>query len=117
MKSFSIYYFLTLLFYLVEISLFSFLYTSWQYDVFWLNITVRSILVIIFAIIIRKLIFNKTKHFYLKFFVLVLLNPLLSSLILKLFTLFLLSIEILLLKFVADLITSLFIFRILKKVS
>lgn len=117
MKSFLTYYLLTLLFYLVEISIFSFLYASWQYDVFWLNITVRSILVIIFSIIIRKLVFDKTKYFYLKFFVLVLLNPLLSSLLLKLFTLLLLSIEVLLLKFVADLITSVFIFCILKKVS
>ena len=117
MKSFFVYYFLTLLFYLVEISLFAIFYVSWRYDIFWLNITLRSFLVIIFSIIVRKLIFTTTRHFYLKFFILVLFNPLLSSALLKLFTLSLLSIEVLVLKFVADLVNSILIFLILKKIS
>lgn len=117
MKSFFVYYFLTLLFYLVEISLFSIFYISWRYDIFWLNITLRSLLVIIFSILIRNLIFTTIRHFYLKFFILVLFNPLLSSTILKLFTLPLLSINVLVLKFFADLITSILIFLILKKIS
>ena len=117
MKSFFVYYFLTLLFYLVEISLFAIFYVSWRYDIFWLNITLRSFLVIIFSIIVRNLIFTTTRHFYLKFFILALFNPLLSSALLKLFTLSLLSIEVLVLKFVADLVNSILIFLILKKIS
>ena len=117
MKSFLIYYILTLAFYLVEIITFVYLYSSWQYDVFWLNLTLRLILVLIFSIVISNLIFATTKYFYVKFSVLVLCNPFLSSVLLKLFLLSLLSINVLILKFVADLITSIFIFYVLKKIA
>ena len=117
MKSFFTYYFLTLVFYLVEITIFALLFNSWKFDIFWLNIMLRSVLAIIFSIFVRNLIFTKTTFFYAKIFVLILLNPFLSSLLLKLLIVFSLPIEVLLVKFLSDLLTSILIFFILKKIS
>ena len=117
MRAFLTYYLLTLAFYLVEIAVFASLYASWNYDVFWLNIAIRLFLILIFSIIVRNLIFTGTKYFYIKFSVLVLLNPLMSSSLLKILTIFFLPTGIIVLKILTDLITSLLMFFVLRKIS
>ena len=117
MKDFLIYYSLVLTFYIIEIIFFSIAYESWEHDVFWLNMGIRSVLVFIFSILVKNIIFQKTEYFYIKFSVLVVLNPLLSSLILKLFTVIYPLIAIIVLKFLADLICSFIVFFAMKKLS
>ena len=115
MKDLLNYYLLTFAFYLIEILLFTNIYAVWKHDIFWLNILIRFTLALVFSIIVRNIIFNGVNHFYLKYFVLVLFNPLLSSSLLKLSTIFFPMLGVVILKILTDLISSLFIFFTLKK--
>lgn len=115
MKDLLNYYLLTFVFYLVEILLFTKIYSVWKYDIFWLNVLIRFTLALVFSIIVRRVIFKGVRYFYLKFFVLVLFNPLLSSSLLKLSTIFFPMLGVVILKILTDLISSLFIFFTLKK--
>lgn len=115
MKKIFIYYLINLLFYIVEIVSFTILYSIWIYDVFWLNLSIRGFLSIFFSIVTKKLIFKDSKNFYTKFFLIVMLNPLASSSILKIFIGLFGQTEIWILKIIGDLIVSLIGFLILIK--
>lgn len=110
-----IYYLINLLFYIVEIVSFTFLYSIWVYDVFWLNLGLRGFISIFFSIVAKKIIFKDSKNFYKKFFLIVMLNPLASSSILKIFIGLFDQTEIWILKIIGDLIVSLIGFLILIK--
>jgi len=117
MKHMLSYYLLTLGFYLIEVFVFSMAYDGWEFDVFWLNMAIRVVLASFFAIIVRSVIFSETRHFYLKFFVLILFSPLLSSLLLKLLTTIYPLIGVIYFKILSDLITSFLVFLSLKKIA
>ena len=108
---------LTLVFYLAEIITFISVYETWKYDIFWLNIIIRAVLVFFFAIAVRNIIFKGSKNFYIKFLGLIILNPLISSLSLKMLSIGYPLIEILILKILADLISSVLVFLTLKKIA
>lgn len=114
-KDIFIYYLINLVFYMVEIVSFTFLYSIWPYDIFWLNSFIRGFLSIFFSIIARRIIFKDSKSFYAKFFFLVLLSPIASSTVLKIFIELFNQIEIWMLKIMGDIIISIISFFILKK--
>lgn len=114
-KDIFIYYLIILVFYIVEIVSFSFLYLTWPYDVFWLNAFIRGFLSIFFSIIAKKIIFKDSKHFYTKFFFLVLLSPIASSTILIIFIELFDQVEIWMLKIMGDIVISIISFFILRK--
>lgn len=114
-KDIFIYYLIILVFYIVEIVSFSFLYLTWSYDVFWLNASIRGFLSIFFSIIAKKIIFKDSKHFYTKFFFLVLLSPIASSTILIIFIELFDQVEIWMLKIMGDIVVSIISFFILRK--
>lgn len=109
------YYSLNLVFYLIEIFLFKHFYLDWSYDIFWLNTGLRAFLSIFFSILVRKIIFRESKNFYSKIFLIVLLNPIASSLLLKILIGLNPLIEIWILKIIGDIFISLIAFIILKK--
>lgn len=111
------YYFITIIFYIIELLVFSFTINLWLSDLFWLNLIIRFIIVIFFTIFIRKIIFYEAENFYRKIFILLALNPLIASLFLKLFITALGGISILFIKFLADVVNSLLFYLILKKVT
>ncbi len=115
MKDVVIYYAINLFFYIFEIALFILIYSNWPYDIFWLNAGIRGFLSIFFSIVIRKIIFKNVKNFYIKFFLIVVLNPLASSAMLIIFIGLFNQIEIWILKIMGDLIISFVSFLILKK--
>tara|TARA_B100000768_G_C11058144_1_gene281245 strand:- start:248 stop:601 length:354 start_codon:yes stop_codon:yes gene_type:complete len=111
------YYLLTLIFYIFEIIIFKFLLNIWIIDIFWLNISIRVVLVSFFSITIRSLLFKESKNFYMKFLILVTINPFISSLFLKILVLFNGDLEVIINKIIADLFTSLIMFFLLKKIA
>ncbi len=117
MNNFIKYYSITLVFYLLEIIIFQTAINSWIYDIFWLNMLIRTVLVFFFSIIIKNMIFIDSKFFYAKFLVLILISPIAASSLLKLLTILYPMTLIIALKFVSDLISSLVLFFILKKVA
>mgnify|MGYP001224721885 FL=1 len=114
MRDIFIYYQINLLFYIVEIVSFTFLYTIWPYDIFWLNALIRGFLSLFFSIIVRKTIFKDSKNFYAKFFFLVLLSPIASSTVLKILIGMFGHIEVWILKIIGDVVISIISFFILK---
>ncbi len=114
MRDIFIYYQINLLFYIVEIVSFTFLYTIWPYDIFWLNALIRGFLSLFFSIIVRKTIFKDSKNFYVKFFFLVLLSPIASSTVLKILIGMFSHVEVWILKIIGDVIISIISFFILK---
>ena len=113
-KDVFIYYLINLSFYIVEIISFIFLYSTWAYDVFWLNAGLRGLLSVFFAIIVKNIVFKESKNFYLKFSTLVLVSPFASSVMLKIL-ITALNHEIWILKIFGDLIVSIATFIILKR--
>ena len=111
------YYSLTIVFYLLEIALFQIALSSWVYDIFWLNIILRTVLVFFFSIIVRNTIFKDSKFFYIKFIGLILASPIAASSLLKLLTILYPMTLIIGLKIIADLITSIMVFFVIKKVA
>ena len=109
------YYVLMLAFYIVEVGVFALVYEGWEYDGFWLSLAIRLFLNSIFSVVVRKLVFPDTKGFHAKFWTLVVLNAMFSSTLLKLLSLFLPLVDMLLLKFFADVTSSLLGFIALKK--
>ena len=114
MRDIFIYYQINLLFYIVEIVSFTFLYTIWPYDIFWLNALIRGFLSLFFSIIVRKTIFKDSKNFYAKFFFLVLLSPIASSTVLKILIGMFSHVEVWILKIIGDVVISIISFFILK---
>ena len=114
MRDIFIYYQINLLFYIVEIVSFTFLYTIWPYDIFWLNALIRGFLSLFFSIIVRKTIFKDSKNFYIKFFFLVLLSPIASSTVLKILIGMFSHVEVWILKIIGDVVISIISFFILK---
>ena len=114
MRDIFIYYQINLLFYIVEIVSFTFLYTIWPYDIFWLNALIRGFLSLFFSIIVRKTIFKDSKNFYVKFFFLVLLSPIASSTVLKILIGMFSHVEVWILKIIGDVVISRISFFILK---
>jgi len=110
------YYSITLVFYLLELIIFQTALSSWVYDIFWLNMLIRTILVFFFSILIKNMIFVDSKFFYVKFLGLILINPIAASSLLKLMTILYPMTLIIILKFISDLISSLVVFFILKKI-
>ena len=117
MNDFLKYYSLTLAFYLIEIFLFQIAINNWIYDIFWLNLILRMTLVSFFSIIVRNTIFKNSKFFYLKFLGLIIVSPVFASFLLKLSTILYPTELIILLKVTSDLISSLFVFFALKKIT
>lgn len=117
MKDLVKYYSLTLAFYSVEIAIFKSAYGLWVYDVFWLNMLIRIILVSFFSIIVRNTIFKDSRFFYIKISGLILISPLISSSLLKIFTIMYPMVWILILKVISDLVSSLLVFFMLKKIA
>ena len=115
MKELFLYYLFNLTFYIVEIVLFKYLYLDWQYDIFWLNTILRGTLSIFFTILVRKIIFKGSRYFYLKIFLIVLLNPIASSSLLKLLIFYFNDYEIWILKIFGDIFISLIAFTVLRK--
>ena len=110
------YYSFTLIFYLLEVIIFQLALKTWIYDIFWLNMILRMNLVIFFSIIVKNIIFKDSKFFYLKFYVLIVFSPIAASAILKLLITIYPQAFIILLKFISDLISSLIVYLILKKI-
>lgn len=117
MKQVIKYYFITIIFYIIELSAFSFAINLWHGNLFWLNLIIRFLIVIFFTIFIRKIIFYEAENFYRKIFILLALNPLIASLFLKLFIASISGLNILFVKLLADIINSLLFYLILKKVT
>lgn len=115
MRDIVFYYLINFFFYIVEITSFSFLVISWPYDIFWLNTFLRGFISIFFTITIRKIIFKDRDDFYLKIFLIILLNPLVSSTMLKILIGIFDYIEIWILKIIGDIFVSIIAFIILKK--
>lgn len=115
MRDIVFYYLINFFFYIVEITSFSFLVISWPYDIFWLNTFLRGFISIFFTITVRKIIFKDRDDFYLKIFLIILLNPLVSSTMLKILIGIFDYIEIWILKIIGDIFVSIIAFIILKK--
>tara|TARA_Y100001954_G_C15419402_1_gene411445 strand:- start:103 stop:450 length:348 start_codon:yes stop_codon:yes gene_type:complete len=115
MKELLFYYFLNSIFYIFEIVLFKYFYLDWPLDIFWLNTILRGTLSIFFSILVRKTVFKDSKNFYLKFFVIALINPLASSTSLKVLMFYINDYEAWILKIIGDLFISLIAFILLKK--
>ena len=114
-EGFFFYYLINLFFYIIEITSFSFFITVWPYDIFWLNTILRSFISIFFTITVRKIVFKDMDDFYLKIFLIILLNPFASSTMLKILMEIFDYIEVWILKIVGDIFVSLIGFIILKK--
>ena len=112
-----IYYSLTLIFYIFEIFLFKTIHPIWEFDIFWLNASLRFTLVIFFSLAIRHLLFRDSEYFYPKFLILIILNPIVASFMLKGLTEYYLTIDILILKFISDLLSSFLFYIALRKVT
>ena len=118
MKNFLIYYSVTLFFYLIEVIGFIYIYPFWSFDIFWLNAILRLSLVLVFSIVIQKILFKETLLFFRKFFSLVIVIPIFASLFLKLlFMFFGDSTNIVLLKLISDIASSLILYLVLRKIS
>ena len=115
MKDFFFYYLINLFFYIIEITSFSFFIIVWPYDIFWLNTILRGFISIFFTITVRKIVFKERDDFYLKIFLIILLNPFASSTMLKILMEIFDYIEVWILKIVGDIFVSLIGFIILKK--
>ncbi len=115
MRTFLKYYILTFIFYVSEIYIFKLALNLWKYDIFWLNACIRGILVGFFAVIVRRILFTDSENFYVKFSFLVISSPVISSVLLKI--LILNNFDIILNKIIADIVSSLIIFMMLKKIS
>ncbi len=115
METFLKYYAIAFIFYVAEIYIFKFSLSVWSYDIFWLNILIRSILSSLSAVILRKILFSNSANFYIKFAILIISSPLISSILLK--VLLLNNLDVIFTKIVADLLSSLIIFVLLKKIS
>ena len=116
MRNFLIFYSLTLSIYIVEISLFSYLIDFYDLSILLINGTLRFFLAIIFTILVRILVFKHTENFYIKFIPLIIINPIASSLMLSILV-FLLDFKIIFLKIFADLIVSLSLYFVMKRLS
>ena len=117
MNDFIKYYVITLVFYLIEIIAFQIALSSWNYDIFWLNMLLRTILVFFFSIVIKNTIFKDSKFFYARFLGLILISPIAASSLLKLMTILNPTTLIIFLKFMSDLISSFIVFYVLRKIS
>jgi hypothetical protein len=118
MKNFFIYYSLSLFFYIIEIISFFYIYPFWSFDIFWLNAIIRLSLVLVFSIIIKKILFKATYNFFKKFFSLVIIIPLFASLFLKILFIFLGdNTNIVLLKLISDIASSLILYVVLRRIS
>ena len=99
---------------MVEIISFILLYPIWPFDVFWLNASLRGLLSLFFAITVRNTVFKNSKNFYLKFYILVLISPFASSIMLEVL-MRTLNFEIWILKIFGDLVVSIATFVVLKR--
>ena len=117
MKDLIKYYSLTLFFYAIEITIFKITHSLWLYDIFWLNLSIRTVLVFFFSIIVRNTIFKNSEFFYAKIFGLILFSPVLASLVIKILTLIYPFVSVIILKLIGDLLSSILVFFILKRIS
>ena len=105
------YYSYVLVFYTAEIIAFFILKNLFDY-IYLLNFGLRVFFVATSSFFMRRDIFKNGKNFYPIFFIVALINPLFSSLILGLFQNYFIQ-SILLSKFLADLIVSIFSYWII----
>jgi len=117
MKDLIKYYSLTLFFYAVEITIFKITHGLWIYDIFWLNLSIRTVLVFFFSIIVRNTIFKDSEFFYAKIFGLILISPVLASFVIQMLALAYPLVSVVILKLIGDLISSILVFIILKRIS
>jgi hypothetical protein len=83
-------------------------------DIILLNIFIRAFFVTFSSLILKKNVFYDAEYFYQGYYLIAAINPLLSTLILVVIINFLMW-DILVMKFLADLATSLFSFYLLRK--
>tara|TARA_B100001063_G_scaffold228719_1_gene240293 strand:- start:1225 stop:1515 length:291 start_codon:yes stop_codon:yes gene_type:complete len=83
-------------------------------DIILLNIFIRAFFVTFSSLILKKNVFYDSEYFYQGYYLIAAINPLLSTLILVVIINFLMW-DILVMKFLADLATSLFSFYLLRK--
>ena len=107
------YYLYISIFYTFEMMLFFFLKSFFE-DVILLNIFIRTTFVIFSSLILKRKVFHDAKYFYQGYYLIAAINPLLSSLILFVIINFFLW-DILVIKFLADLATSLFSYFLIRK--
>lgn len=107
------YYSFIIIFYIIEITLF-FLLKDFYENIVLLNISIRSIFVIFSSSILKKMVFKESRYFYHGYYFIAAINPFISSLILFVMIYFFHE-GALILKFLADLITSFLSFYLLKK--
>ena len=107
------YYSFVIIFYIIEITLF-FILNDFYENIILLNISIRSIFVICSSSILRKSVFKESRYFYQGYYFIAAINPFISSLILFAMIYFF-NEGALILKFIADLMTSLLSFYLLKK--
>ena len=117
MKDLIFYYFFILFFYVIELYAFKLLLPVWNEDVFWLNITIRLICSIVSGIFIIRYLFSQTKNIYTKYIALSILNPISSSFLLKVLIFWFGTFDVVVLKLLADILNSLVLFFLLKKIS
>lgn len=119
MKNILFYYLFISICYFAEITLFLLIFPLWDFDVIWLNLSLRAIFVVLFALTLQRYLYRSAVGFYRKFFLLAILNPLFSSILLKIFIVALWHIDNLLLyvKLLSDVINSLLFYYILKKIA
>ena len=119
MKNIIHYYLFVSLYYFAEITLFFLVFPFWNFDIFWLNLSLRGIFVILFALTLQRFIYRSTSGFYRKFFLLAILNPLFSSILLKILIVAFWKIDnqILYIKIISDALNSLLFYFFLKKIT
>ena len=105
------YYTYISLFYILEMMIF-FLLKDILANLILLNLIIRFIFVVLTSYILKNFVFKGDRYFYTVFYLIALLNPIGSSLVLYILTSFVLK-SLLLGKFVSDVIVSLISFSII----
>lgn len=123
MKRLAAYYLFIIIFYLIEITIFRFfivdiLHSTNLDQIYFLNALIRLSIVGVSTLALKNLLYSSTKHFYLKFIPLIIINPTLSTFFLYAFiNLIELEFNIIFLKFISDLIVSIMLFLILERIK
>lgn len=84
-------------------------------NIYILNYFIRGVFVLSLSLILKNIIFNNVKNFYLKFFILCSLNPLFSSFFLAII-ISSISVNLVFSKLLADIIVSVMFYLILLKI-
>lgn len=101
----------------MEVILFTSLLSFFENKIFIINLSSRTIMVIFFGYVAKKFIFEKSKNFYSKFFILSVINPLVASIFLVLFIQVFIDLDVVLIKIFSDVFNSILFYVILNKIA